>query len=355
MVDKRHFKVTLGITTHNRIGTLKRMIESLYASNLKDIDYTIRIFDDCSEQYGTEELQQMFPEEVVVHRHGWNHGADYNMGFMYRSFLETDDEILFNCDSDLIFSRNWLQKGLALIEKTEGILSLFNSSSHETAAEIGDELCIKNSVGNAGTLMRRDAVRLICDNISEEESYLALDVNWSNLFHAKGIKLYATKESLVQHTGIYGFNSTKSSFDYGKGFTVDSIINGQTINDVLEEANAVQSKETETRRLYYLFPFDRIEQGARIVIYGAGRVGQDYLQQIRLTRYCDVAAVVDQAYMNLPGVQSPEEIKGIECDYVLVAAHFSSIRESMKENILRIDDRLQNKLVDKVCYSIRLV
>ncbi|MCI9141181.1 MAG: glycosyltransferase family 2 protein [Lachnospiraceae bacterium] len=354
-MDKRQPKVTLGITTYNRIGTLKRMIESLYASNLEGIDYTIRIFDDCSEQYGTEELQQMFPEKVLIHRHGWNHGADYNIGFMYRSFLETDDEILFNCDSDLIFNENWLQKGLALLEQTEGILSLFNSSSHETVADIGGELCIKNSVGSAGTLMQRDVVRLICDQISKEESYLALDVNWSNLLQTNKIKLYTTKESLVQHIGIYGFNSTKSGFDYGKGFTVDSIINGQIINDVLEEANAVQSKEPEIRKLYYLFPFDRIKQGSQIVIYGAGRVGQDYLQQIRLTQYCDVTAVVDQSYMNLPGARSPEELKNIECDYVLVAAHFSSVRESMKKNIMRINGELRHKLVDKVCYSIRLL
>lgn len=350
----QQLKITLGITTYNRIDLLKRMIQSLYASNINGINYTIRIYDDCSDQYGIEDLQQMFPEEVTIYRHEWNHGADYNMGFMYRSFLETEDDILFNCDSDLIFSRNWLQKGLALIEKSEGVLSLFNSCSHEIDVDMDNGLCIKKSVGNAGTLMTREAIKLICSYINEEDSYLALDVNWSKLFQNKGIKLYATKQSLVQHIGIYGFNSSKGSFDYGKDFIVDSIINGQVINDTLNEANIRKSQNKEIRKLYYLFPFDKVCQGAKIIIYGAGIVGQDYLQQIRITQYCNIVAVVDQAYTDLHGVRSPEEIKNIECDCVLIAAHYASVRESMRNDILKIDNRLQQKLIDKVCYSIRL-
>ena len=48
----------------------------------------------------------------------------------------------------------------------------------------------------------------------------------------------------------------------------------------------------------YLFPYEKIPQGSRIIIYGAGDVGQEYLQQMQITGYCSVIAFIDKAYDN---------------------------------------------------------
>lgn len=347
-------KVTLGITTYNRKELLEKMIQSLYKSGIEGISYTIRVYDDCSAQYGVDELQSMFSEKVQIIRHEYNHGSDYNIGFMYRKFLETEDDVLFNCDADLIFSKNWLQKGLKLLWKTDGILSLFNTPNH-TAERTEEDLCIKDIVGSAGTLMRREAVKMICDNIYEEDSYSALDINWCKFFRMKGNKIYVTRKSLVQHIGIQGFNSSGGLFDYGDGFTVDSLANGQMINDMVEQMSRTMPEKTSGKSFYYLFPFNKVKQGAKVIIYGAGNVGQDYLQQIRMTKYCEVVSVVDQAYMELAGVQSPEILRKTDCDYVILAAHFSPVRESMKKTVLEINDQIRDKIIDKVCYSLRTI
>lgn len=353
-MNKDQTTIMLGITTYNRMELLKKMAESLYASDISKFNYAVYIFDDCSDQYGIKEIQNLFPERVHILRHDRNYGADYNMGFMYRKFLETDYDILFNCDSDLIFSRHWLQNGLKLLAYTDGILSLFNTPFHEIK-NVEGELCVKDSVGNAGTLMRREAVETICKHIHEDDCYFALDYNWCNLFRAKGKKIYATRKSFVQHIGVDGFNSSGRRFDYGTGFEVDSILNGQIFNDILERMSLMGSKEVKSEGLYYLFPFDRVRKGSGVAVYGAGKVGQDYLRQIEITDYCNVVAVVDQAYMELENVQAPGILAEIDCDYIILAAHFSSVREDMKREILKMDDGFRAKMVDNVCYSLRSV
>ena len=41
----------------------------------------------------------------------------------------------------------------------------------------------------------------------------------------------------------------------------------------------------------FIFPFKEVEKGSRIVIYGAGLVGTDYLNQVKASEYCDVAFI----------------------------------------------------------------
>ncbi len=74
----------------------------------------------------------------------------------------------------------------------------------------------------------------------------------------------------------------------------------------------------------YLFPFESIEKGSDIVIYGAGRVGFEYVLQNNLSGYCNIVAVLDQHYdekENFPlTVYHPETITAVkEYDLVVIA------------------------------------
>lgn len=72
-----------------------------------------------------------------------------------------------------------------------------------------------------------------------------------------------------------------------------------------------------------LFPFDEIKKGSRVVIYGAGRVGQDYIKQNEEYEFCDIVSWVDQRsgqpFMKQKGVESVETISEKEFDYILIA------------------------------------
>lgn len=72
----------------------------------------------------------------------------------------------------------------------------------------------------------------------------------------------------------------------------------------------------------YLFPYEKIHQRARIIIYGAGDVGQEYLQQMRITGYCEVVAFIDRAYDKYPPMIVPvypvEKVSTLTFDHVLL-------------------------------------
>ncbi len=50
------------------------------------------------------------------------------------------------------------------------------------------------------------------------------------------------------------------------------------------------------QRKDWVFPYDDIEPGAKIILYGAGDVGQAYYAQILKTKYCEVVAWIDRDY-----------------------------------------------------------
>lgn len=74
---------------------------------------------------------------------------------------------------------------------------------------------------------------------------------------------------------------------------------------------------------YYLFPFEKILSGERVIIYGAGNVGQSFFQQIQLCKYCQIVALADKAYEKygeLPvRVIPPSDIGEYGFDKIVVA------------------------------------
>jgi len=104
-------KVTIGIPTYNRKDIVESMSKSLYASNLLDC-CNIRIYDDCSDAYSKDYLLKLFPTAISVTVNPTNFKADKNMFSMYNDFLSTEDDYFFNGDSDFVFNKQWLVKGL---------------------------------------------------------------------------------------------------------------------------------------------------------------------------------------------------------------------------------------------------
>ncbi len=73
----------------------------------------------------------------------------------------------------------------------------------------------------------------------------------------------------------------------------------------------------------YLFPFEKISYGSKVIIYGAGVLGCDYLRQLLITGYCKIVGLIDVNYdkyreLVLPTF-SPNKIKELEFDYVVIA------------------------------------
>lgn len=331
-------KTMIGVTTYNRKRILELMSKSLYKSNL-DISHVVRLYDDNSTEYSEKELGILFPtaDKITVSR--INKGADLNTWDMYCDFLNTDCDYLFNADSDLIFAKDWMRVGVEYIKNTDGILSIFNTPTHKSINEEGD-LCLKNAFGAAGTFFSRKRIEELMQAFEKGDfSPERIDWGFCDYFNSIGLKLYSTRKSYVQHIGFRGYNSDETGFCYGKGFVVDSLHNGQAINDVLEELVETDQSRNESPG-YFLFPFERVNKGERIVLYGAGRVGRDYYRQIEQTDYCEIVAVVDQSFDNKTVFQ-PKNIKDYDFDVIVIATtnhiYINEIVERIKKLCPRIE------------------
>lgn len=84
---------------------------------------------------------------------------------------------------------------------------------------------------------------------------------------------------------------------------------------------------------FYMFPYELIPPHSRIVIFGAGIVGQAYYRQLKINNYCKVELMVDNNYEKNTDekypVVSPNLIKNIIYDYILIAV----LNEESSKNI----------------------
>ncbi|WP_044936436.1 glycosyltransferase family 8 protein [Pseudobutyrivibrio sp. LB2011] len=71
----------------------------------------------------------------------------------------------------------------------------------------------------------------------------------------------------------------------------------------------------------YRFPYERIDSGSRIIIYGAGAVGKTFMEELSYTHYCEVIMWVDTNWkeINNENIKDPDLIKNSEYDSILIA------------------------------------
>lgn len=82
------------------------------------------------------------------------------------------------------------------------------------------------------------------------------------------------------------------------------------------------------------FPFRSVKKNSKIVLYGAGKVGQSYYVQIQKACYCYLIGIYDSAASGNLGpfaIQRPEQLVGETFDYVVIAV----LQESLAKNIIK--------------------
>lgn len=235
--------ITFGICTYNRKGILEKSAKSLALVNgIENIH--IRVYDDYSTEYDENFLKALFPNAEQICVQPQNGGADKNTALMYEDFLKSGDEWLFNADSDLIYRTDILDAIERFSEQCDGFMTFFNCINHNTVETVNNELIVKDSVGAAGCLLRKDVVQFILDNTKSKR--FGFDVGYCKLLRENGRKLFATNESYVQHIGVSGFNSRNIIFDYGENFICDSAVNAAIIESTAEEYIRVVEKYRKT-------------------------------------------------------------------------------------------------------------
>lgn len=98
----------------------------------------------------------------------------------------------------------------------------------------------------------------------------------------------------------------------------------------------------------YLFPYEKIPCNSKVVIYGAGIMGQNYLMQLLINNYCKVIALADKNFseyknMVVP-VCDPKNIHVFDFDYVIIAVrsklHLNELYDVLAEQGIK-----ENKII----------
>jgi len=101
----------------------------------------------------------------------------------------------------------------------------------------------------------------------------------------------------------------------------------------------------------FLFPFNRVDKGANIALYGAGKVGHNFRKQLDMTSYCKVAYWIDQSYRK-EGVIGLEEFVGkADYDCVVIALASDAGRARVKSDLTERGVPAE-KIVDYVTYRL---
>lgn len=90
--------------------------------------------------------------------------------------------------------------------------------------------------------------------------------------------------------------------------------------------------------MYYIFPFSQVRPGSKIVLYGGGIAGQNYLQQIRTLNFCEVICIVDQNWrqkrIREMQVIPLERLAEFEFDFIVITPVKASLQESIQAELL---------------------
>ncbi len=104
--------------------------------------------------------------------------------------------------------------------------------------------------------------------------------------------------------------------------------------------NAVFSiYDIDLNGILYLFPYELVPKGSKVIIYGAGNVGISYWKCIRNNEYISLKAWVDKRYKEIKisgwNIESPKVIHNIEYDYIVIAIENIQWKNEIEQSLLQ--------------------
>ena len=99
---------------------------------------------------------------------------------------------------------------------------------------------------------------------------------------------------------------------------------------------------------YFIFPRKYIHSGAKVILYGAGVVGQDYYKQLTVDSQCRRIDWIDRNYKLYRKrglkVNSINNIVVKKFDYIILAVKFEGLAKQIKEELI-LKGVLEEKII----------
>ena len=138
------------------------------------------------------------------------------------------------------------------------------------------------------------------------------------------------------------FDKTYKVYDY-----LRQVFREYQVQDVFDKQldcfymNAVRLKQKCYLDLYEnketVFPFYKFNKNEKVVLYGAGKVGEQFMKQNEEYNFVDIVLWTDRNYLMLSenkNICSPKKIRETEFDKLLIAVQSSMLAEEIKKDLV---------------------
>lgn len=92
---------------------------------------------------------------------------------------------------------------------------------------------------------------------------------------------------------------------------------------------------------HYLFPFDLITKGCNIALYGGGKVGEVFFEQISFSKYCNIIVWVDEEYEEYMKIgkklKDPKELLMKNYDFIVLAVKNEDIKNNIIDKLINMN------------------
>lgn len=116
-------------------------------------------------------------------------------------------------------------------------------------------------------------------------------------------------------------------------------LGGDEKNDFIAKPQNIHCLLNDTRE--FLFPFELIKKNSKIVIYGYGNMGKQYVRQIRKSHWCSIEMIIDRAYLDLK--EEEEEIfpltalnASMKFDYIVISIAKKEVIEEVERQLFEM-------------------
>lgn len=157
------------------------------------------------------------------------------------------------------------------------------------AFSIGDDGCFTYK-----PLAETPAYKLLCGDRNTYNKHIGrLADKYNDKIHT-----ISRFSDLVKMLEKNGYDSQSYIFINDKNYILDGLHRGAWFlytygNEA--ELEVIQLMTLHEDTVWDLFPFDKIKPDSKIIIYGAGAVGESYLRQLEYTQYATVIGMLDKA------------------------------------------------------------
>ena len=378
-------QLSVVVTVYNLDRYIEKCIDSLLLQDYKYME--IVIVDDGSTDNTSEicdKYEKKYNNIRVVHKcnegvvKALATGIDYSEG-LYITFVDGDDWVQHNCygslmkllldndldiitygairyrnENDYYYTYDSFKEGIYEGTDLNDIKSNMIWDKTKQGFQIDPSLCMK--------IFRKDIIETCVKNVLNIKIHYAQDVIITYPAIKEAEKLGIIHDAYYFHRrreiGVQPAYLMDSQYYY-KLYLVYKYLSEifKFDKNILQQIEAFYQYSVKLRCLdntqdvtigKWLFPFDKVKKGSNIIIYGYGKVGKTYIQQLEKLNFCNVICIVDSAYEkyqdNGGKIFPIEHIVNKRYDYIVIANASDDVKHKIK-NVLMNDFNVEEKKI----------